>query len=76
MTERATYNNNRSVALVYNDRVISVPSVRSPILSGGTALSNDYSKEQTIEIARKLTIGRMDYTLIPLREQIIEQESN
>lgn len=72
MTEDATNNGNRSIAIILNGIVQTVPRVMSPIYSGQTSLSGNFSKEEAENLARSIRIGRLDYKLNLLSEKALK----
>ena len=63
MTTYAASNGNRSIAIIVNDEVYSVPRVNQPIAGGRSAISGDFDKMGAELYARKLKSGRLDYKL-------------
>ena len=74
MTREAANDNNREIAIVINDRVFSAPSVRSEILGGLSSITGDFSEEEALDLAFKIGLGRMNYTLEIIDETTIKQE--
>ncbi|MDA9774025.1 hypothetical protein N9B82_03625 [Saprospiraceae bacterium] len=63
MTTYAASNGNRSIAIIVNDEVYSVPRVNQPITGGRSAISGDFDKMGAELYARKLRSGRLDHKL-------------
>ncbi len=73
MSERAAMNDNRSIAIVINNRVFSAPRVMSPITGGSCALSGNFTPEEAQELALKIDVGRLDYPLEVVDEGVVEE---
>jgi len=71
MTQDAAYDDNRSIAILINDRVIAVPRVMGPIISGDCSVSGNYIQEEAQQLATSFKLGRLDYTLVLINQQPI-----
>ncbi len=72
MTTKAAQDNNRCIAMVYNDRVWSCPRVNKPIYSGRSALVGDFKEEQALEISNSLNVKRYKYKFKVLSQNVKE----
>lgn len=70
MTTRAAQDNNREIAIVLDDKVISSPSVRNPITGGRSSITGNFSVQEASDLASMLEIGKL-----PARVRIV-QEAN
>jgi SecD/SecF fusion protein len=68
MTTEAANDNNRQVAILLDDRVVSAPSVNGPIPGGNTAITGNFSVQEATDLANILQVGRL-----PARTQIIQE---
>jgi len=73
ITQRAANNGNRCIALIVNNRVVSAPAVRMPIVNGRCALSGDFNREEAEKLALYLSVGRLDYALTYMSKSTIEK---
>lgn len=70
LTRKAAMNDNRSIAIVINDRVYSVPRVMSEITAGRCAISGAFSLLEADEIASAIALGRLPFPIEILEEKI------
>ena len=68
MTTEAANDNNRQVAILLDDRVVSAPSVRGPIPGGNTAITGNFNVQTATDLANILKVGRL-----PARTEIIQE---
>ncbi len=68
MTTQAAQDNNREIAILLDDEVVSAPRVNEPILSGDSQISGDYSIQEAQDFANILEIGKL-----PAETRIIQQ---
>lgn len=68
LTTKAAQDNNREVAIVLDDEVVSAPRVNEPILSGDSQISGDFSVQEGRDLANILQIGKL-----PARTKIIQE---
>ena len=68
MTTKAAQDNNRAVAIVLDDRVVSAPSVNGPILGGSTAITGNFSVQEGDDLSKILQIGKL-----PAKTKIIQE---
>ncbi len=71
MTTEAANNQNRQVAIVLDDRVVSAPTVRGPITGGNTAITGNFGVEEARDLANILQVGRLPARLDPVQESIV-----
>ncbi len=63
MTTRAAENQNREIAIVFNDEVLSAPRVMSPITGGQSMLSGDFTLEEVSNLVLQLQAAALPHTL-------------
>lgn len=68
MTEAASQDQNREIAIVLDDEVVSAPSVRVPIMDGRSSISGSFSIQEGQDLANILEIGKL-----PAKTQIIQE---
>ncbi|MFK8161283.1 MAG: protein translocase subunit SecDF [Lewinella sp.] len=68
MTTEAANDQNRQVAILLDDKVVSAPSVRGPIPGGNTAITGNFDVQTATDLANILKVGRL-----PARPQIIQE---
>jgi SecD/SecF fusion protein len=68
MTTFAANDNNREVAILLDDEVVSAPSVRQPIPSGDSQISGNFSIQEAKDLANILQVGKL-----PARTRIIQE---
>lgn len=70
MTTRAAQDNNREVAIVLDNEVVTAPSVRGPITGGNTAISGNFTVSEATDLASILEVGKL-----PAKVQIIQEST-
>ena len=70
---RAAAHNNRSIAIVINDRVYAAPRVMSEITGGKCAISGDFTLIQADNIATAIALGRLPFPIEILEEKIFQK---
>ncbi len=68
MTTAASQDNNREIAIVLDDEVVSAPSVRVPIMNGNSSITGDFTIQEGQDLANVLEIGKL-----PAETQIIQE---
>jgi len=68
MTQKAFTDNNRQIAIVLDDEVVSAPRVNSPILNGNSSISGSFTAQEANDLAKILEIGKL-----PARTKIIQE---
>ncbi|HLF65574.1 MAG TPA: protein translocase subunit SecDF [Saprospiraceae bacterium] len=68
MTTKAAQDNNREVAIVLDDYVVSAPSVREPITQGRSSISGSFSVQEGNDLASILEIGKL-----PAKTRIVQE---
>jgi len=68
MTTAASQDNNREIAIVLDNEVVSAPSVRVPIMNGSSSISGDFSIQEGQDLASILEIGKL-----PAKTEVIQQ---
>lgn len=76
VTKKAANNDNRSIAIVINDRVYSVPRVMAPIDAGKCAISGAFSLSKADEIASAIGLGRLPFPIEIVEETINKKENS
>jgi len=67
MTTKAAQDNQRPVAIVLDDEVVSAPSVNVPITGGRSSITGNFSVEEASDLANMLEIGKL-----PAKVKIIQ----
>ena len=70
MTTQAAQNNNREIAILLDDEVVSAPRVNEPILGGSSSISGSFSLQEAEDLATILEIGKL-----PATTRIIQQQT-
>ncbi len=68
MTTKAAQDNNREIAILLDDEVVSAPSVRQPISGGSSQISGDFSLQEATDLSNILQIGKL-----PAKTKIIQE---
>lgn len=68
MTTKAAQDNNREIAILLDNEVVSAPSVRQPITGGDSQISGDFTMAEATDLANILQVGKL-----PARTQIIQE---
>jgi SecD/SecF fusion protein len=71
MTTKAAQDNNREIAILLDDRVVSAPRVNQPITSGDSQISGDFSIQEGQDLANILQIGKLPAETKIIQEQIV-----
>jgi SecD/SecF fusion protein len=68
MTTDAFNDNQKAVAIVLDEKVVSAPSVRSAILGGRTSITGSFTTQEANDLASILQIGKL-----PAKTEIIQE---
>lgn len=68
MTTRAAQDNNREIAIVLDDEVVSCPRVNEPILGGSSQISGNFTIDESNDLANILQVGKL-----PAKTKIIQE---
>ncbi len=68
LTTEAAQDNNREIAIVLDDEVVSAPRVINPILTGDSQITGNFSIQEGKDLANILQIGKL-----PAETQIIQE---
>lgn len=68
MTTKAAQDNNREVAIVLDDEVVSAPRVNQPILDGNSSIAGSFSIQEAKDLSNILEIGKL-----PTKTKIIQE---
>nr|MBS0036889.1 protein translocase subunit SecDF [Saprospiraceae bacterium] len=71
MTSRAAQDNNREIAIVLDDEVVSAPRVNEPIPSGDSRISGDFSVQEGQDLANILEIGKLPAKIVIIQEALV-----
>ena len=71
MTTEAFNANQRAVAVVLDDKVVSAPSVRSAILGGSTSITGNFTIQEANDLASVLQIGKLPAKLRFVQESVV-----
>ena len=71
MTKEAAADNNREIAIVLDNKVMSAPSVRGEIAGGNSSITGDYSVDEAKDLASILQIGKLPAELKIIQESVV-----
>ncbi len=71
MTTAAAQDNNREIAIVLDDEVVSAPSVQNPITNGNSSITGNYSIQEAKDLANILQIGRLPAETDIIHESLV-----
>jgi SecD/SecF fusion protein len=71
MTTKAAQDNNREIAIVLDNRVVSAPRVNEPIPSGNSSISGNFSVQEGQDLASILEIGKLPATPKIIQESLV-----
>src|SRR5690606_25873920 len=59
LTTKAAQDNNREIAIVLDDEVVSAPSVNTPITDGNSSISGNFTVQDGNDLAAVLEVGKL-----------------
>lgn len=68
MTTKAAQDNNREIAIVLDDEVVSCPRVNTPITDGNSSISGNFTLQEANDLANILQVGKL-----PAKTRIIQE---
>ncbi|NND05073.1 MAG: protein translocase subunit SecDF [Saprospiraceae bacterium] len=68
LTTKAAQDNNREIAIVLDDEVVSAPRVNDPITGGQSSITGDFTVQEGQDLANILQIGKL-----PAKPRIIQE---
>lgn len=71
MTTRAAQDNNREIAILLDDEVVSAPVVNEPITTGDSQISGDFSIQEGQDLANILQIGKLPASTRIIQEAVV-----
>lgn len=71
MTTRASQDNNREIAIVLDDEVVSAPRVNSPIPSGNSQITGDFTMQEAKDLANILQVGKLPAKTTIIQESLV-----
>lgn len=71
MTTKASQDNNREIAILLDDEVVSAPRVNQPIVSGDSQITGDFSIQEGQDLANILQIGKLPAQTKIIQESVI-----
>ncbi|MFK7809236.1 MAG: protein translocase subunit SecDF [Saprospiraceae bacterium] len=71
LTTKAANDNNREFAIVLDDRVVSAPSVRQPILQGSSSITGNFTQTEAEDLSKILQIGKLPAKISILQESLV-----
>ena len=71
MTTKAAQDNNREIAIVLDDEVISCPGVNEPITGGSSQISGSFNLEEAKDLANLLEVGKLPAETRIIQESVI-----
>ncbi len=71
MTTKAAQDNEREIAIVLDDEVVSAPGVRGPILNGSSQISGSFSIQEAEDLASILQVGKLPTETSIIQENLV-----
>jgi SecD/SecF fusion protein len=71
MTTRAAQDNNREIAIVLDDEVVSCPRVNTPITDGNSQITGNFSLQEATDLANILQVGKLPAKTVIIQESLI-----
>ncbi|MEM1119520.1 MAG: protein translocase subunit SecDF [Bacteroidota bacterium] len=71
MTTEAFNDNQKAVAIVLDDKVVSAPSVRSAILGGSTSITGNFTAQEANDLASILQVGKLPAKINFVQESVV-----
>ena len=71
MTTAAAQDNNREIAIVLDDEVVSAPFVQNPITSGDSQITGNYSVQEATDLANILQVGKLPAETTIIQESLV-----
>ena len=71
MTTAAANDNNRSIAIVLDNEVVSAPRVNGPITGGNSSITGNFSIQEANDLSQFLEVGRLPATPKIIQENIV-----
>jgi SecD/SecF fusion protein len=71
MTQKAAQDNNREIAIVLDDEVVSAPRVINPILGGNSSITGDFTTQEAKDLASILQIGKLPARTVSIQESLV-----
>lgn len=71
MTTKAAADNNREIAILLDDQVVSAPRVNDPITSGNSSISGDYTVQEAKDLANILEVGKLPAGTKIIQESLV-----
>jgi preprotein translocase subunit SecD len=72
MTRDASLDGNRNIAMVFNNQVLMCPKIMHQISGGQCSISGEFSKNEAIDLAKKLKRKRLPFDMEILRQEFVE----
>jgi SecD/SecF fusion protein len=71
MTTEAATDNNREIAILLDDEVVSAPSVNGPITGGSSQITGNYSLQDATDFANILEVGKLPAKTETIQEAVV-----
>ena len=71
MTTAASQDNQREIAILLDDQVVSAPSVRVPIMNGSSSITGDFDIQEGQDFANILEIGKLPADIEVVQQTIV-----
>ncbi len=71
LTTAAAQDNQREIAIVLDDEVVSAPSVNEPILNGSSQISGSFTIQEAEDLASILQVGRLPAEARIIQESVV-----
>lgn len=71
LTTKAAQDNNREIAIVLDDEVVSAPSVNTPITDGNSSITGNFTVQDGNDLAAVLEVGKLPTELKIISETLV-----
>lgn len=71
LTTKAAQDNNREIAIVLDDEVVSAPSVNSPITDGNSSITGNFTVQDGNDLAAVLEVGKLPTEINIISESLV-----
>jgi len=71
MTTKAAQDNNREIAILLDDEVVSAPRVINPILSGDSSITGQFTMQEGQDLSNILQIGKLPANVRIIQEALV-----
>ncbi len=71
LTTKAAQDNNREIAIVLDDEVVSAPSVNTPITDGNSSITGNFTVQDGNDLAAVLEVGKLPAEINIISESLV-----